>query len=214
VYDTAWKLTHAPREPRWIAQLAMTKNFATRAMGFCADEAVQTLRGAGFIRGTRRERIYREVKVMQIGGGAEEIMKDLAARQLGGADEESRLHRTGLEHHPEPYSIQQGARAEARIDGREGAEARLRHAAGARRQRAPRNLAWRRHSAVLDATGGFAIMLALAKEPKSGEKLSFPNMATIDLRVDYLRPGRGKHFVASAKVVRLGTGSRSRIWNS
>ncbi|MNC91705.1 hypothetical protein D3C83_80140 [compost metagenome] len=32
----------------------------------------------------------------------------------------------------------------------------------------------------------------------------FPNMGTIDLRVDYLRPGRGKHFVASAKVVRLG----------
>ena len=45
-------------------------------------------------------------------------------------------------------------------------------------------------SAVLDATGGFAIMLALAKEPKPGEKLSFPNMGTIDLRVDYLRPGR------------------------
>ena len=85
VYDTAWKLTLAPREPRWIAQLAMTKNFATRAMGFCADEAVQTLGGAGFIRGTRAERIYREVKVMQIGGGAEEIMKDLAARQLGWA---------------------------------------------------------------------------------------------------------------------------------
>jgi len=83
VYDTAWKLTLAPREPQWIAQLAMTKNFATRAMGFCADEAVQTLGGAGFIRGTRAERIYREVKVMQIGGGAEEIMKDLAARQLG-----------------------------------------------------------------------------------------------------------------------------------
>ena len=59
-------------------------------------------------------------------------------------------------------------------------------------------------SAVLDATGGFAIMLALAKEPKPGEKLSFPNMGTIDLRVDYLRPGRGKHFVATAKVVRLG----------
>ena len=59
-------------------------------------------------------------------------------------------------------------------------------------------------SAVLDATGGFAIMLALAKEPKPGEKFSFPNMGTIDLRVDYLRPGRGKHFIASAKVVRLG----------
>ncbi|MDZ7866182.1 MAG: acyl-CoA dehydrogenase family protein [Acidovorax sp.] len=35
------------------------------------------------MRGTVSERIYREVKVMMIGGGAEEIMKDLAARQLG-----------------------------------------------------------------------------------------------------------------------------------
>ena len=59
-------------------------------------------------------------------------------------------------------------------------------------------------SAVLDATGGFAIMLALAREPKPGEKISFPNMGTIDLRVDYLRPGRGKHFISTAKVVRLG----------
>ena len=59
-------------------------------------------------------------------------------------------------------------------------------------------------SAVLDATGGFAIMLALAKEPKPGEKLSFPNIGTIDLRVDYLRPGRGKSFVSTAKLVRLG----------
>ena len=83
LYDTAWKLSRQPREPRWIAQLAMLKNLATDTMQFCADAAVQTLGGAGFIRGSRAERIYREVKVMMIGGGAEEIMKDLAARQLG-----------------------------------------------------------------------------------------------------------------------------------
>jgi acyl-CoA dehydrogenase len=52
-------------------------------MQFCADAAVQTLGGMGFMRGTRVERIYREVKVNMIGGGAEEVMKDLAARQLG-----------------------------------------------------------------------------------------------------------------------------------
>jgi acyl-CoA dehydrogenase len=52
-------------------------------MQFCADAAVQILGGMGFMRGTRSERIYREVKVMMIGGGSEEIMKDLAARQLG-----------------------------------------------------------------------------------------------------------------------------------
>ena len=35
------------------------------------------------MRGTRAERVYREAKVFSIGGGAEEIMKDLAAKQLG-----------------------------------------------------------------------------------------------------------------------------------
>lgn len=83
LYDTAWKLTQAPREAAHIAQLAILKNVATDAMQFCADAAVQTLGGAGFVRGTRAERIYREAKVMQIGGGSTEIMKDLAARQLG-----------------------------------------------------------------------------------------------------------------------------------
>jgi len=83
LYDTAWKLGEAPREPAHVAQLAMLKNVATDAMQFCADAAVQTLGGAGFVRGTRAERIYREAKVMQIGGGSTEIMKDLAARQLG-----------------------------------------------------------------------------------------------------------------------------------
>jgi acyl-CoA dehydrogenase len=35
------------------------------------------------MRGSASERIYREVKVVMIGGGAEEIMKELASRQLG-----------------------------------------------------------------------------------------------------------------------------------
>ncbi len=78
--DLAWRVQHGERP---VAQLAMLKNFATQTMQFCADQAVQILGGAGFMRGTRPERIYREVKVMMIGGGAEEIMKDLAARQLG-----------------------------------------------------------------------------------------------------------------------------------
>jgi acyl-CoA dehydrogenase len=51
-------------------------------MQHCADQAVQILGGMGFMRGTKCERIYREAKVMMIGGGATEIMKELAARQL------------------------------------------------------------------------------------------------------------------------------------
>jgi acyl-CoA dehydrogenase len=67
----------------WVAQVCLLKNHATQTMQFCADQAVQILGGMGFMRGTQSERIYREVKVMMIGGGAEEIMKELAARQLG-----------------------------------------------------------------------------------------------------------------------------------
>jgi len=70
-------------QPDWVADLCLLKNHATQTMQFCADAAVQILGGMGFMRGTRSERIYREVKVMMIGGGAEEIMKELAARQSG-----------------------------------------------------------------------------------------------------------------------------------
>lgn len=66
-----------------IAQICMLKNFAAKTMQFCADSAVQTLGGMGFMRGTKSERIYREVKVNMIGGGAEEVLNELAARQLG-----------------------------------------------------------------------------------------------------------------------------------
>ena len=41
------------------------------------------LGGMGYLCGHPVERIYREVKVMAIGGGSEEIMRDLAVRQMG-----------------------------------------------------------------------------------------------------------------------------------
>ena len=59
-------------------------------------------------------------------------------------------------------------------------------------------------SATLDVAGGFAIMLSLAGEIEA-TPTSFPNMGTIDLRVDYLRPGRGKYFIATARIVRKGS---------
>ncbi|MBL8973449.1 MAG: acyl-CoA dehydrogenase, partial [Myxococcales bacterium] len=66
-----------------IAEICMLKNAATACVEHCARDGVQILGGAGYMRGTRVERIFRETKVLAIGGGAEEIMKDLAARQLG-----------------------------------------------------------------------------------------------------------------------------------
>jgi acyl-CoA dehydrogenase len=76
----AWRIMQGESP---VAEIAMLKNQATQTMAFCASEAVQIHGGMGFMRGTKVERIYREVKVNAIGGGAEEIMKDLAARQMG-----------------------------------------------------------------------------------------------------------------------------------
>jgi uncharacterized protein (TIGR00369 family) len=63
-------------------------------------------------------------------------------------------------------------------------------------------------SAVLDAMGGLALMVAIAERCNTENTLQvmqrFSKMGTIDLRVDYLRQGLGRHFVASAEVTRLG----------
>jgi acyl-CoA dehydrogenase len=80
LYDVARSMD-AGESP--VAELCMLKNHATHTLELCAKEAVQVLGGAGYIRGSKAERVYRETKVVAIGGGAEEIMKDLAARQLG-----------------------------------------------------------------------------------------------------------------------------------
>jgi acyl-CoA dehydrogenase len=66
-----------------VAEISKAKFFTSKACEYCASEAMQILGGAGYLRGNRVERIYREVKVMAIGGGSEEIMRDLAVRQMG-----------------------------------------------------------------------------------------------------------------------------------
>ena len=63
--------------------IALLKVQASETMEFCAREAMQILGGMGYMRGSRVERIYREVRVNAIGGGSEEIMRDLASRQYG-----------------------------------------------------------------------------------------------------------------------------------
>ena len=63
-------------------------------------------------------------------------------------------------------------------------------------------------SAVLDVTGGLLAFLGIIKDMRGKpqqEKLErFSRMGTIDLRVDFLRPGVGKHFLASGFILRMG----------
>jgi len=63
-------------------------------------------------------------------------------------------------------------------------------------------------SATLDALGGLALMVAIAEhhahEDAATVMQRFSKMGTIDLRVDFLRQGLGKHFVGHGEVTRLG----------
>ncbi|MDG2417030.1 MAG: acyl-CoA dehydrogenase family protein [Pelagibacterales bacterium] len=79
-----WKVMNGEQP---IADLALLKVQASKTMEYCAREAMQILGGAGYLKANsgpgKVERIYREVRVNAIGGGSEEIMLDLASRQLG-----------------------------------------------------------------------------------------------------------------------------------
>ena len=76
----SWRLNQGD-DP--VAEIAEAKVAATTTFEFCAREAAQILGGASYLRGDTVERLYREVRVQAIGGGSEEIMRDLASRQLG-----------------------------------------------------------------------------------------------------------------------------------
>jgi acyl-CoA dehydrogenase len=76
----SWRLNEGD-DP--VAEIAEAKVAATTTFELCAREAAQILGGASYLRGGVVERLYREVRVQAIGGGSEEIMRDLAARQLG-----------------------------------------------------------------------------------------------------------------------------------
>ncbi|MDW9424526.1 thioesterase family protein, partial [Yersinia enterocolitica] len=63
-------------------------------------------------------------------------------------------------------------------------------------------------AAVLDVAAGLVCVgnSLVRHEPLIQEQLQMKlaKMGTIDLRVDYLRPGRGEHFVASSSILRSG----------
>ncbi len=63
-------------------------------------------------------------------------------------------------------------------------------------------------SAVLDVTGGLGAFMSLLGKmsdiPDSEKLRRLAKFSTINLRIDYLTPGRGEHFVSRAKVLRTG----------
>ena len=64
-------------------------------------------------------------------------------------------------------------------------------------------------SAALDGIGGMAVMCAISAkhmdEPVMKRSERFGKVGTIDLRVDFMRPGIGERFLVRAEVLRLGS---------
>ena len=63
-------------------------------------------------------------------------------------------------------------------------------------------------SSVLDVTGGMVAWTGIMKkmEGQSFDEISerFNKIGTIDIRVDYLRPGLGEYFIATGSTLRTG----------
>ena len=63
-------------------------------------------------------------------------------------------------------------------------------------------------SSVLDVTGGMVAWAGIMKkmEGQSFDEISerFNKIGTIDIRVDYLRPGLGEYFIATGSTLRTG----------
>ncbi len=66
-----------------IAEAALAKQTAVDCSTFVCDQAVQLHGGTGYMHGTEVERHYRDARILPIGGGATEVLTDLAAKLLG-----------------------------------------------------------------------------------------------------------------------------------
>jgi acyl-CoA dehydrogenase len=66
-----------------IAEACLAKQTACDAATYVCDRAVQLHGGTGYMHGTEVERHYRDARILPIGGGATEVLTDLAARLMG-----------------------------------------------------------------------------------------------------------------------------------
>ena len=70
-------------DPSVIADAVLAKRQAVDACEFVVHEAVQIFGGMGYMRESEIERHYRDARILGIGGGANEVLNDLAAKILG-----------------------------------------------------------------------------------------------------------------------------------
>ncbi|KIF58995.1 acyl-CoA dehydrogenase family protein [Pseudomonas fluorescens] len=66
-----------------IKEISMAKNFATDTSDRITKEAVQILGGLGYMRESLVERLYRDNRILSIGGGTREVMNEIISKQMG-----------------------------------------------------------------------------------------------------------------------------------
>ncbi len=66
-----------------LVEALHAKRLGVDAAAYCTNEAVQVHGGTGYMHGTEVERHYRDARILGIGGGANEVLDDLAAKLLG-----------------------------------------------------------------------------------------------------------------------------------
>jgi acyl-CoA dehydrogenase len=66
-----------------VAEACLAKQTAVECAAYVCDRAVQLHGGAGYLHGTEVERHFRDARILPIGGGATEVLTDLAARLMG-----------------------------------------------------------------------------------------------------------------------------------
>ena len=66
-----------------ILEAALAKNQSVEACEWVVSEAVQIFGGMGYMRESEIDRHYRDARILGIGGGATEVLNDLAAKLLG-----------------------------------------------------------------------------------------------------------------------------------
>jgi acyl-CoA dehydrogenase len=73
----------AAGETNLVLEACFAKNTAVETGAFVADRAVQLHGGLGYMREAEIERQYRDMRILGIGGGTDEILTGLAAKLMG-----------------------------------------------------------------------------------------------------------------------------------
>jgi alkylation response protein AidB-like acyl-CoA dehydrogenase len=80
VYATAWKWDHGEYP---VKEISMVKLFAGIVAHDVADKAMQIFGGAGYMMDNPVQRAWRDSRLIRIGGGTDEIMREIIGKAYG-----------------------------------------------------------------------------------------------------------------------------------